>query len=377
VIALAAIALLLLLDMQNVGARRRRVEQPTSERSGDFTIVVPLYGAPRFFANREALEPFKQHTLLVVSTAAAAMEAFARELEEEGWRVHRTSADGPLPALVAAGLGSVRTTWAIRLDGDATFVDDPGSIVAAAAAADADICSVKIVPSQSESLVEKLQTVEYATAMLSRHHRPWLTSGACIVGRTSSLRAVLALHSNWFLGEDIETGAIARRLRMRVVHIDAAVRTVVPATVADLFHQRRIWWAGCFRQTWINLDHGWDDPLALVYRVALVWALYLGKSEALVHAWRLLPIIVVAYTGITLASNWSARSRWMILYPYYALVQSLVMPAIGTLEYVRIAMRRRSLGRYRMPLRRSRSYDLASFQSSPLPTSTASGGSSG
>jgi hypothetical protein len=211
---------------------------------------------------------------------------------------------------------------------------------------------VKIVPSRNRTLLDKLQTVDYATAMLSRHHRPWLTSGACIVAQTAALRTVLSNHSNWFFGEDVETGAIARRLGLQIAHIDARVTTDVPSTLRGLVRQRRGWWAGCFRQTWVNLDHGWDDPLALLYRVVLVWVLYLGKTQALAESWRLLPIIVVAYTGVTIVSNWSVRSRWMIVYPYYALAQSLTMPVAGAIEYARVAIGHRSLGRYRMPRRR-------------------------
>lgn len=364
-IALLVLATLLLLDMQNIGARRRRVLAPGDARSTDYTIVVPLYGHPRYFANRASLEPFKEHVLLVISTAAPAMRAFAGELETDGWRVHRTEHDEPLPALVAAGLDSVTTEWTIRLDGDASFVDHPGSIVAAAAPA--DICSLKIVPSRRETLLERLQAVEYATAMLSRHHRPWLTSGACMLARTEALRAILAQHSNWFLGEDIETGKIARRLGFRVAHVDAGVRTVVPRTLGALVRQRRGWWAGCFRQTWINLDHGWDNPLTVVYRVALVWLLYVGKVVALSDAWRILPIVVLAYTGITAVSNWSVRSRWMIAYPYYALVQSLLMPPAGAVEYARVAIRTRSLGRYRKPLRRQRPLDFRGWEGVDMP----------
>jgi Glycosyl transferase family group 2 len=354
VIALLAVLALLLLDMQNLGAHRRRVRGPADVQSDDFTILVPLYGEPQYFANREALERFRLKTLLVVSVASPAMRALALEVELAGWRVHRTDVDTPLPALVATGLASVRTGWTIRLDGDSTFLDEPGAIVAAAEAANADVCSVKIVPSRNRTLLDKLQTVEYSTAMLSRHHRPWMTSGACIVARTAALRTVLSNHSNWFIGEDVETGAIARRLRMRVAHIDARVTTDVPSTLRGLVRQRRGWWAGSFRQTWVNLDHGWDDPLALLYRVLLIWVLYVGKAQALAESWRLLPIVIVAYTGVTLASNWSVRSRWMIVYPYYALAQSLTMPAAGAIEYARVAIGHRSFGRYRMPRRRPR-----------------------
>jgi hypothetical protein len=354
VIALVAIVALVLLDMQNLFAGRRTVVRVSEASSDDYTILVPLYGDPRYFANRSALEPHRERVLLVIDTSHGDMESFAAELELQGWRVHRCDAARSLSSLLCSALASVETGWAIRLDGDAAFEDDPGLAVAAAAASTAEFFSVKVVPSRSGRLIEKLQTVEYQAAMLSRHHRPWLTSGACMLARTDALATSLARHSQWFLGEDVETGLIARRLGFRVAHLDVRVRTDVPATWQGLWRQRRGWWAGCFRQTWINFDHSFDDPLALVYRVALVWLLLYGKVHALAVAGRLLPLVILLYTGVLLVSNWSIRSRWMILYPYYALAQTLVLPLFGVVEYGLTARRTRSWGRYRVPRRRVR-----------------------
>jgi hypothetical protein len=42
----------------------------------------------------------------------------------------------------------------------------------------------------------------------------------------------------------------------------------------------------------------------------------------------------------------------MLVFPFYAGVQSLVMPSVGVYTYVRLAHRRRRLGRYRFGYRR-------------------------
>jgi hypothetical protein len=371
VIAHAAIVLLVLLDMQNLFAGFRTVVHATDEASDDFTIVVPLYGHPRYFANRAALQPDRARTLLAIDTSCEAMARFADELERRGWRVHRSNGTHSLSALLASALASVTTSWTIRLDGDAAFVDRPARAIAAAARSGADFFSVKVVPSHTRRLVEKLQAVEYAAAMLGRHHRPWLTSGACMLARTSAFAAVLAQHSQWFLGEDIETGLIARRLGFRVAHLDVNVCTDVPDSWRSLYRQRRGWWGGCFRQTWVNLDHCLDDPVSLVYRVALVWLLLYGKIHALATAGRLLPVVILLYTGVLAVSNWRIRSRWMILYPYYALVQAIVLPAFGAFEYARVARASRSIGRYRMPRRRpsarTPAYAVSRCRSDPAP----------
>lgn len=351
-IALGAIVLLVLLDMQNVLARCRRVVRAAETTSDDYTIVVPVYGHPRYFANAEALAPYRDRVLLALDTSTPEMRRYAARIARAGWRVHRCTTSRSLSMLIASALKRVDTTWAIRLDGDASFVEDPGRAIAAAADDAADFYSVKIAPSHTARLVEKLQAVEYAAAMLGRHHRPWLTSGACMIARTDAFRHALAHHSQWFLGEDIETGLIARRLGLRVAHLDVQVHTDVPDGWRALWRQRRGWWAGCFRQTWINFDHCLDDPVSLVYRAALVWLLLYGKIHALATATRLLPVVILLYTGVLALSNWSVRSRWMILYPYYALAQTLALPAFGAAEYARVAWRTRSLGRYRVPRRR-------------------------
>src|SRR5439155_1614584 len=253
-LALAVFAFVLLLDMQNVAARWRSVLSPADEPVPDFTILIQLYGDPQYFRNRQALEPYRDRVALVVRLGPPSMSEFAAAAEREGWRVIRCSGGASPPELLREALPAVETTWVIRVDGDTEFTLHPGRAVAAAAAADADVCSVKIVPTSRRTLAERLQALEYAMAMLGRHHRPWLTSGACVVA------------------------------------LDASVSR--------------------------------------------------------------LPLLIVVYTALTAAANWQVRNRWLVLYPYYALAQAIIMPPLGLLYYVRTAIARRSLGRYRIPFRR-------------------------
>jgi len=351
-LALAVFAFVLLLDMQNVAARWRSVLSPADEPVPDFTILIPLYGDPQYFRNRQALEPYRDRVALVVRLGPPSMSEFAAAAEREGWRVIRCSGGASPPELLREALPAVETTWVIRVDGDTEFTLHPGRAVAAAAAADADVCSVKIVPTSRRTLAERLQALEYAMAMLGRHHRPWLTSGACFVARTDALAEILGRHSCWFFGEDIEVGVIARRLRMRIRHLDFPAMTEVPSDFVSLARQRRGWWAGCFRQTWVNGDHGLHEPVTLLYGAALIWLLFVGKVVALDASVSRLPLLIVVYTALTAAANWQVRNRWLVLYPYYALAQALIMPPLVLLYYVRTAIARRSLGRYRIPFRR-------------------------
>src|SRR5690348_14184572 len=114
--ALLAILLLVLLDMQNLFAGCRRVVQTDGATSDDYTIVVPLYGHPRYFANRIELEPYRGRVLLALDTSQSAMAQFADELQRAGWRVHRSAGAPSLSALLAGALAAVTTTWSVRLD---------------------------------------------------------------------------------------------------------------------------------------------------------------------------------------------------------------------------------------------------------------------
>jgi hypothetical protein len=57
--------------------------------SSNFTIVVPLFGHPRYFEGRSALLPYQQNVLVALEASSSLMATFAIELEQEGWRVER------------------------------------------------------------------------------------------------------------------------------------------------------------------------------------------------------------------------------------------------------------------------------------------------
>jgi cellulose synthase/poly-beta-1,6-N-acetylglucosamine synthase-like glycosyltransferase len=346
IVGLAIAAALLALDAQNLLVRFRRPVTAAAECSDDYTIVVPLYGDPSYFRTRSHLAAYKERVVLAVDVRTRRMLRFAEELDRDGWRVRRCRPRSPSPpALVLLALREVTTEYVIRLDGDSVLASDPGPAIAAAARADSDFCSVTVMPSRTSTAAELLQSVEYACAMRGRRLRPWQLSGACIVARVDALRSVLRRHSRWFAAEDVETGILARHMKLRTHHLDLRVRTAVPPTFRELFAQRRAWWAGSFRITWVNVDFGLHAPVTLVYSAVLVWLGVLGKGINLVTAVEAVPLIALIYTAITLFSNWEARSRWMIVYPYYSLVQSVVLPAFGFARYLTLARHHGNMGR--------------------------------
>jgi hypothetical protein len=358
--AVALVLLFLLLDGQNLGSRvRRPLRFAGGSADDDFTVVVPLWGHPRYFRNARALEPYRANVLLAVNICNDAMADFADEAEAEGWRVQRAAlADRvSVPRLVLAALEAVTTTYVIRMDGDTRPAEHPGQAIAAARQSRADLASVKVRASRRRNVIERLQAVEYDMAMLGRHLRPWMTSGACMIGRTDALRQILSRHSNWFPGEDIETGVIANHFRMRVRHVDFTVYTDVPETFRDWLTQRRMWWSGSFRMAFVNADQTIRYPVTFFYTSGLVWLLCLAKWGEFgnpAHVVYTLPFILLIYTGLCAASSWQVRSRWMIAFPYYSLFQVLVLPPLGLVYYLQLWWQTRRLappGRYRIGFR--------------------------
>jgi hypothetical protein len=351
-------AVLVAFDFQNLLAWwHGKLVQPGEQVCWDFTIVVPLFGDPKYFAGRQAVERYRGNILVALEVTPPRMAAFADELEAEGWRVCRLELESPNPAsLMREALASVSTTWALRLDADTSIGEDIERVVAAVSAADADVCSVKVEAENPRTVPAKLQALEYRMAMLSRHYRPWMTSGACFVGKTESLKLIFDRHSLWTPGEDIETGRTAHALKMRIRHADYVVYTDVPDTWRALFRQRRLWWAGTFRHTFVNVDRNLLHlPILTGYMLVAVYATIHFKWWGMIdwHALpRELPLVLAVYAFVTLISNLQVASPWMIVFPLYALAQSMVLPVLGALKFVQLARQRRSIGRYRFRYRR-------------------------
>lgn len=356
---------LVLFDLQNVLAWwRGRVLATGADRDEDFTILVPVYGDPRYFADRPQLEPWKEHVVVVVDVTPPPMRAFALELRDEGWHVFPCAVERPsAPRLLLEALraGVVTTTYVVRLDGDSRPLDDIAVFVAAMRRDRADLCSVKVHVANPKSQAQRFQALEYRMAMLTRHIRPLLTSGACYVATTPALRAILERHSFWSVGEDIETGLIAHALRLRIRHLDMRVLTDAPRSWRALFRQRRLWWAAAFRHNWINFDKNiLHLPVWTFYYAGLVWVgvAFKWRSLATFGSPRTLLLTFGAlwavYAAFGLVANLQVASWRMLVFPPYALLQALLMPMVGLVYFVVLARRMGGLGRYRYGYRRRR-----------------------
>ncbi len=336
-----------------------KVLLPDGNESHDFTLIVPLFGDPKYFTNRENLLPFQANVLVALDIRTPLMAWFAGQLERDGWRVCRIRQEDPNPAsLMKVALPLVTTAYVARLDADSCVDSRLPMAIEAVAASGADLCSAKVEAANPRTIPAKLQALEYRMAMLCRHFRPWLTSGACFVGKTESIRRIFELHSLWTPGEDIETGRIAHALRMKIRHADFAVTTDVPETWRALFKQRRLWWAGAFRHTVVNSDRNLVQlPVMTLYSLAVIWASFYFRWWNSVD-WRslvaTLPMLYISYLVVTLVSNVQVASPWMLVFPFYALAQAMVLPPLGAITYATLAWQRHDLGRYRFGFRRSR-----------------------
>jgi hypothetical protein len=345
--------LMFLFDAQNVLSRWRRhvIDVDGSERSQDYTLCLTLYGHPRYFVNREWLKRWQSRVLVILGNMPA---GYAAELRAEGWRVFEVELERPSPPAMireAIDAGQVRTRYAVRMDADVETEGDIDAAIGAMDAAGAQVCSVKThVLNARASVCAGLQALEYRMSMLGRHNRPWCLSGAFFVVRTDLLGRIYHRHSCWFFGEDSETGIVARRMGFKIAHLDFEILTEAPQSWQGWVRQRRAWWAGSFRQTWVNFPHMVRYPFWMTYNLLLVWVMLYYRSTTVWQVTEVLPIVLVAYVLLTLVANWQVRSEWMIIYPIYALAQVALMPLYGFAYYCYIALTHRRAGLYRLPI---------------------------
>jgi len=369
-VTLILTAFVALFDFQNLLSWRKKfVLAPLAAPSADFTVIIPLYGSPRYFAHRDRLEHLKVHVLVAVEVSNPAMGAFADRLEGEGWRVFRAIVPKPSPPKMlyaALDADAIHTTYAVRLDADTVIGEDLPNAVAAAQADGADLCSVKVlVRNRTESLCARFQALEYKIAMLARHYRPWLISGACVVAKTRILHEVLRRHSMSPIGEDIEMGRVAVAGKMRIRHLDIVTETEAPASWRAWFKQRANWWAGTFRHAVINFDRNAIQlPWWGLYNLSILWmtihlhvwtygSLLMHPSGETVEF--VVGLIALAF-AVTLVTNWRVRTPMMVVFPLYAIVQSALIMIVGGLWYLWLVAGSQTLGRYRFGVRRRKVY---------------------
>jgi cellulose synthase/poly-beta-1,6-N-acetylglucosamine synthase-like glycosyltransferase len=299
-------------DSLSVISMLRRPLRLSRRRVDDYTIIIPCYngyGPPLYW---------EEGRTVIVEDAASKPEAIIR------------------------GLSRVGTKYVVILDADTIPSEDLGRVCATLEEAGADIASAIVLPIPCEGGLVGFQSVEYALAMKVRRLSPHLTSGAFIVAKTDSLRAIMRRHSGNFDGDDTEIGLIAKRLGMRVVHLDSVAVTRVPSGLRSLLRQRVAWTMGFirlaksfFRQLHVHALYGLIIFLGLT-------PLKILSLDTVIHL--VILTIYLAYLAIALIGASDVDGiAYKLAYPFYGLAMAMLVP-LATLAYYVASLMRRGRG---------------------------------
>jgi hypothetical protein len=104
---LLLLGILVSLDMQNLASRWGRVLRLGDETSADYTLVVPIFGDPKYFRNADYLRRFRDRTLLAVNVDGPKMERFVKGTRG-GLAGYHTLTGRVVPGIVLDALGASR-----------------------------------------------------------------------------------------------------------------------------------------------------------------------------------------------------------------------------------------------------------------------------
>jgi hypothetical protein len=84
-IAFVAALIVVAFDFQNLLSWwRGRTVTPAHDKLDDYTIIVPLFGHPRYFDRRDELLSYQSNVLVALEVSKPIMADFAERLEGEG-----------------------------------------------------------------------------------------------------------------------------------------------------------------------------------------------------------------------------------------------------------------------------------------------------
>ena len=358
---------------------------PKARPSDDVTILIPIFGNMSYLKNIAFLAPYKDKVVLCTTTRETT--SFNRDIEAvaktHGFRIFRSevvqasSTQSPDPwALFRGTLGTqsgstfpkdeeniqlnrdlardeiirdsfrvVDTTYCIFLDGDTVARKSLYFLVGQMQQQGEDLCSVRVLASKKETLMEKLQSIEYELAMDARKIDPWLTSGACMVAKTRVIVDIMSHHSLFFSGGDIEIGKLAKMLGYKVGHIPFVFYTDVPSTFRAWFRQRMAWFGGGFRHAVVNMHtYTWRHPIFFLYMTVLVYLLLpLRWYEVIKHPLIIL-LVVAMYWLLIFLFHFRNFRPFYFFFPFYALIQVMILVPLGVYTYIRMAKNADNIG---------------------------------
>ncbi len=332
-------------------------------RSSDFALLVPIFNDTKYLSNLDFLKKYSENVVLCTTTNES--KEFYKSLKEiaknYGFRINYsnvgTKSKNPWAiynktllahdAVLKDTISGLREKYVIFIDAD-TFVDgDLRVLCGAMEERNFDIASVKVLPTQRETIMEHLQGIEYDIAMQARLIYPWLTSGAGMVAKRSVMESIMINHSLFFNGGDVEIGKLADMMGYKVGHIPMVFYTDIPPTFKKWAKQRFSWMCGMFRHSIVNMDHNLKHPFHFIYFSFIIYFLLPFKLIQMVSHIHLLPFILALYVIVTYLANWKVRNKWMILFPFYALFQVLVLVWFGAFRYMNTVLKTGNIGKIR------------------------------
>ncbi len=360
-------------------AKAHKYDYNTQDNS-DFSLLVPIFGDIKYLKNIEFLKTYSSHVVLCTTTKESkefnnAISEIAKNYnfrifrsdvllatarsKPNPWRLFSNTLKGSAVAefnreiardeIMRDSFKYVSTKYCIFIDGDTIAKESLYKLVGLMKEKGWDVASVRVLVSKTDTIMEKLQSVEYELAMDARKVYPWLTSGAGVVAKTSIIKTIMSHHSLFFSGGDIEIGKLAGLLHYKVGHLHFEFYTDVPSTFKAWFKQRMAWFGGGFRHAIINFHtYTWRHPWFYFYTTVLVYgATPLRWYELYKHP-LILPFVIVLYLVLVFTFHWKHKAWFMFLFPFYALLQVMVLIPLGVYTYFKMAINSDNVGLIRL-----------------------------
>lgn len=350
-------------------ARRRRGPRPVVGLRGstrpcdDYTLVVPIYGNISYLENEEWLSRYGAKVLLATSGAEtpAFYEALFAIADRHGFRVHvsttastaarrggaasRRATGGTIRDTIVRDAHAVLTSrFVVCIDADTVTETSVDLLVGAFEESGLDLGSVPLSVANTGSVLGRLQRIEYVMAMRLRRIMPWMVCGGCHLARREVHADLMARHSLFFQGNDVELGLLAVSLGYQVGHVDFTVPTTVPDTVRGWWRQRLAWAGGEFRVMLVNIRLARHHPYLYIYGALISFALAPLRWWSLAHSGLLVAFVVLAYALVVALVTRDLREPLLLVYPLYALVYALVLLPFGVVTYAHMAIAGRNAG---------------------------------
>jgi hypothetical protein len=358
-IAILLLPLLAVLIDGFAGIRARgRSYEFGAQAIESFRILVPIWGRTAYLQNVTYLSQYGQRvTLCTTGNETAEFYAELGDIaKNHGFRIfvdrpqsgthsrsqmnrRRTTGGTIRDRLIRNALSTVTEPYVVPLDADTITCQPISSLVGELVIQNLDIASIRLVLNNpDDSLLTKLQRLEYRLAMQMRFLAPWMVSGACQVAKTEVMRDVMDHHSLFFQGNDVEIGVIAKDRGYRIGHIPFEVVTDVPSGLLPWFRQRLAWAGGEFRLFIVN---GWlivRHPFFWIYGglVAIVGLFF--RWWALTEPGYSLITALVLYVALAVYVHWRAKNKWLLIMPFYTFVSSMILTPLGIIWYFKMAL---------------------------------------